>query len=149
MCGVGAGSLAPAAVARRGGRKRTNVAASTGERLSGVSQRVLRVGGQIARENHGFALAVESFAGHHFTGHGDAGDAGQRFAALADFRFAGGAQCRQRHDANVAAGTGDAFCGALGKRHQDRFQPVVTEAADVIGLGGGEENAVDAARIQT
>ena len=52
----------------------------------------------------------------------------------------------QRHRLHLGAGERGALDGLVGDQPQDRLQPVVAGVVQVVGLGGGEQQPVDAAR---
>ena len=64
-------------------------------------------------------------------------------------RLARGAHRGQRQHLDPGAGEAGAFAGARHHAAEDRFQPVVVAVMELVGLGGGEQDAVDAARHQT
>ena len=69
---------------------------------------------------------------------------GRRLAVALGLGLAGGAQRGEGHDVDAGAGVGCAADGAVGQQAQDRFEAVVAGVVQVIGLGGGEQQAVDA-----
>ena len=52
----------------------------------------------------------------------------------------------QRHHLHLGAGERRARDGLVGDQAQDGLQPVVAGVVQVVGLGGGEQQPVDAAR---
>ena len=74
-----------------------------------------------------------------------ADDAGQPLPARARLRLARGPQRGQRHHLDLGAGEGGARDRLVGDQAQDGLQPVVAGVVQMVGLGGGEQQAVDAA----
>ena len=71
---------------------------------------------------------------------------GKRLAALLDRAFAGRAHRRHGQHVDLGAGEIGARDGAVGEPAHDRLQPVVAFVMQMVGLGRGDQDAVDAAR---
>ena len=111
-------------------------------------QGVVRVDGQIAGEHRRLGLAVEHLAADALARHRHADDARQPFVADLGVGLARRPQSGERLHADLRAGVRSAAHGAIGDDAQDRLQPVVAGGMDVVRLGGGEQQLVDAAHEQ-
>ena len=79
-------------------------------------------------------------------GQGRADDRGEALAAVGHRALARRPHRGERDHVDGRAGELGACDGALDDPGEDRLEPVVIAVVEVIGLGGGEEDAVDAAR---
>ena len=75
----------------------------------------------------------------------NAGDAGEVLAFLPDRRLACRTDRGKRCDIDIGAGIFGAGRGILDDEIEDRFQPIMARVMDEIGLGGGKDDALDAA----
>ena len=73
---------------------------------------------------------------------------GKRLAALLDRAFAGRPHGGHGEHVDLGAGEIGARHGAVGEPAHDRLQPVVALVMQMVGLGRGDQDAVDAAREQ-
>ena len=141
MCGRAGASRPDASSFRRGGRKRGKCTASGWT----PAFEGRRVRGQIAREHRRLGLAVEDLAPQPLARQRHADDAGQALPARPRLRLARGSERGQRHHLDLGAGKLGARDGLVGEQAQDRLQPVVAGVVQVVGLGGREQQAIDAA----
>ena len=118
-----------------------------GRRRVGL-QGIARVHRQVAGEHRRLGLAVEHLAADALARHRHADDARQQFVADLGVGLARRPQGGERLHADLGAGIRGAAHGALGDEAQDRLEPVVARGVDVVGLGGGEQQLVDAAHEQ-
>ena len=125
----------------RGGRKRTKC--SPAGAASGL-QGILRVLRQVAREDGRLLAPVEHLALDALARHRHADDARKHLAADFRFGFVGCPQGGEGLHADLGSGRARAAHGALGDEAQDRFEAVVARGMDVVGLGRGEQELVDA-----
>src|SRR4029079_12928973 len=112
--------------------------------LQSAAQGLFRIGGKIALKNRRLGLAGEGLAADRLAFLGNARNAGEILALLADRRFARGANGGKRRDVDLGAREFGAHCGVLHDELQYGLQAVVTRVMNEIGLGGGEQDVVDA-----
>ena len=67
---------------------------------------------------------------------------------MRDRALARGAHRGERQHVDGGAGEWRALDGALDEAGEDRLEPVMVAVVEVIGLGGGEQDAVDPPRHQ-
>ena len=138
----GGGAPAPS----NGGRKRTKrqslSASGSAERFA--RQRRRRIVGQPAGEHRRLGDAVEHLAVDALARFGRADDRRQALAAVADLGFARRAHRGERDDVDLGAEPFGARDGAAGHQLQRRLEPVVVGVVQMVGLGRGEQDAVDA-----
>lgn len=118
---------------------------STGKALERAFalEQLFRIGRQVARKGRDFRAAVECFTADLLAGIRRSQDRGQFVAATLHLGFAGGAHRGQRHHVDRSPGVLGAV-GRLGDNPpQDGLQPIMARMMQVIGLGGGKQDAVD------
>jgi hypothetical protein len=71
--------------------------------LQSAAQGLFRIGGKITRKNRRLGVAGEGLAADRLAFLGDAGNAGEVLALLADRRFARGANGGKRRDVDLGA----------------------------------------------
>ena len=69
---------------------------------------------------------------------------GSRLAPARHHRLARRAHRRERDDVDPGAGELGARDRPLGHAREDALEPVMVHVVQVVGLGGGEQDAVDA-----
>ena len=107
-------------------------------------QRGPGVGRQIAGKDGELLVAVERAPADGLAGQRIADDARQRLAVPPRLAFARRADRRHRQHIDLRAAKLGARHGPAGEPGEDRFEPVVALLVEMVGLGGGEHDAVDA-----
>ena len=114
------------------------------EPLARSGEQRFRIVGKIAGEHGGLGRAIEGLGSRRFAGNRHADDRGQPFAPAHHDRLAGRPHRSERDGVDRGAGEPGAPGRALGHASEDAFQPVVVEMMQLVGLGRGEQDAIDA-----
>ena len=130
----------------RGGRKRTNCSPSR----RGVGHAARRAGPPAGRREtrRPRSLPSNTLPPRRSPGIGTPTMHGKQLVADLRFGLARRPQRGERLHIDLGAGVGRAPHGPLGDDAQDRLQPVVARGVNMVGLGGGEQQLVDAAAVQ-
>ena len=145
----GRGRAVGPSAAMRGGRKRTSAGRRSSAAGGDVRKRAHRIGRQIAGKHRGLADAVE----HRAPMRSPAAACRRcRRARSPPWRHLGlprRAQRGQRQRLDLGARRRSPVRSRVASAsEQDGLQPVVAGVVQVVGLGGGKQDAVDAARQQ-
>ena len=102
------------------------------------------IGGKVAGKDREFLVAVEMALADRFAGQRVSDDAGKPLAAPSRFAFAGCAYGGERQHLHLGARIFGPCHRPAGELGEDRLEPVMAVMMEVIGLGGGQHDAVDA-----
>ena len=138
------GGGAPRAVDRRAEADEAPVVVGFRQRQRFARQRRRRIVGQPAGKHRRLGDAVEHLAVDALARFRRADDRRQNLAAVADLGFARRAHRGERDDVDLGAEPFGARDGAAGHQLQRRLEPVVVGVVEMVGLGRGEQDAVDA-----
>ena len=106
-------------------------------------EKLFRIGRQIAGERRGLSVAVEHLAIGGLARRGRSEDRGQLIAAPRDQRLTSGAHGRKRHHVDLGPGLFGPRGGAAHGAPQHGLEAIVADMMQMIGFGGGEQDAVD------
>src|SRR6476660_6240201 len=98
---------------------------------------------QVAGEDSKGFAAVEMPSPDGLAGQRIADDAGKRLSVLLSDAFARCTDRGERERLHPSAGIVRAPHRVIGKQSEDRLEPVVTRVMQMVGLGRGENDAVD------
>ena len=112
-------------------------------------ERQRRVIRQISGEDRKLLLAVEHARAKPLAFDRHANDAGKAVIAVFRLRLARDAHTGERKSLHFGAREGRPLHAFLGDQLQDRLEPVVIGMVEMIGLRGRENDAIDAAPVNS